>query len=512
MNIVFVAIAVDNLAIEFISSFLKKHGHQVGVVLDPTLFATEAIVSKKLAKIFDITQEIACQVAEMKPDLIGFSVFTFNYQRCLELAREIKKVNREMPIIFGGVHPISVPEVVIKEDCVDMVCVGEGEYALLELLDSLKNGVKRTDIQNIWFKNNGNIIKNNMRPLIADLDILPFPDKDLFYKIYPGFIHNDYYTASSRGCPFACTYCANNVFQKVYRGLGKAVRRRSPKNMVDELVWAKQKFPLRQITFVDDVFVQDIKWLKEFVFEYKEKIGLPYIIITHPLFVTAEMIELLSGSGCYFLLFGIQTVSEKTRREVLRRYETNADIEKAARICHDFKMRFSVDHIFNIPGEGIKEQEEALEFYNKIRPTVINSYWLQYFPKTEIVETAVKLGIIPKEMVEKINNGLTSTSLVVGLGNKDSFSPDLVYANFQFFFMLLPIMPQRLMEWAIKRRIYRMPFKPPIFINIAIKFFINLISKRGSVYFGIMKSTLFFMKNNLALKKHFKNQSKAKET
>ena len=506
MKIVFVAIAVNNLAIEFLSSFLKKHGHQVEVVLDPSLFATEAVTSKKLAKVFDITKEIVCQVNELKPDLVGFSVFTFNYQRSLELAREIKKANNDLPIIFGGVHPISVPEVVIKEDCVDMACVGEGEYALLELLDSLKNGVKRTDIQNIWFKNNGSIIKNTIRPLIADLDTLPFPDKGLFYNIYPGFIRNDYYTAASRGCPFACTYCANNVFQKVYRGLGKAVRRRSPKNMVDELVWAKQKFPLRQVTFVDDVFVQDIKWLREFVFEYKEKIGLPYIIITHPLFVTAEMVELLSDSGCYFLLFGIQTVSEKTRRGVLRRYETNADIEKAARICHDFKLRFSVDHIFNIPGEGIKEQEEALEFYNKIRPTVINSYWLQYFPKTEIVETAVKLGIIPAEMVEKINNGLTSTSLVVGLGNKDSFSPELDYTNFQFFFMLLPVMPQRLMEWVIKRKIYFMPFKPPIILNIAIKFFINLISKRGSVYFGIIKSTLFFMKRNLALKRCFKSQ------
>lgn len=504
MKIVFVAIAVDNLAIEFLSGFLKKHGHQVEVVLDPSLFATEAIASKKLAKVFDITDEIVYQVNEMKPDLIGFSVFTFNYQRCLELAKEIKKVNKEIPIIFGGVHPISVPEVVIEEACVDMVCTGEGEYALLELLDSLKGGVKRTDIQNIWFKDKGNVIKNNIRPLIEDLDALPFPDKELFYKIYPGFIRNDYYTASSRGCPFACTYCANNVFQKVFKGLGKPVRRRNPKNMLDELSWAKKKFPIRQVTFVDDVFVQDIRWLKEFVPEYKKKIGLPYIIITHPLFVTPEIVELLSGSGCYFLLFGIQSVSEKTRREVLRRYETNADIERAAKICRKSGLRFSVDHIFNIPGEGIREHEEALKFYNQIRPTVINSYWLQYFPKTEIIATAVKYGIIKQEMVENINKGLTSTSLVVGLGNKDSFSPDLAYANFQFFFMLLPVMPRWFNQWVIKRRLYALPFKPPIVINIAIKFFINLVSKRGSVYFGIIKSTLFFMRRNLALKRNFK--------
>lgn len=506
MKIVFVAIAVDNLAIEFLSGFLKKHGHQVEVVLDPTLFATEAIASKKLAKIFDITKEVVCQVNAMKPDLIGFSVFTFNYQRSLELAREIKKVNKEIPIIFGGVHPISVPEVVIEEDCVDMVCTGEGEYALLELLDSFKQGVKRADIQNIWFKDKGRVIKNNIRPLVEDLDTLPFPDKELFYKIYPGFIKNDYYTTSSRGCPFACTYCANNVFQKVFKGLGKPVRRRSPKNMLHELSWAKKKFPIRQITFVDDVFVQDIKWLREFVPAYKKNIGLPYIVITHPLFVTPEIVELLSSSGCYFLLFGVQSVSEKTRREVLRRCETNLDIERAAKICNKFGLRFSVDHIFNIPGEGIREHAEALKFYNHIRPTVINSYWLQYFPKTEIIATAVKYGIIKEEMIENINKGLTSTSLVVGLGNKDSFSPDLAYANFQFFFMLLPITPRWFNQWVIKRKLYMLPFKPPVIINIAIKFFVNLISKRGSVYFGIIKSTFFFMRKNIILKRHFKSK------
>src|SRR3989339_681535 len=129
MKIVFVAIAVENLAIEFISSFLKKHRHQVEVVFDPSLFATEAIASKRLAKIFDIAKEVAWQVNQMKPDLVGFSVFTLNYQRSIELAKEIKNVNKDIPIIFGGVHPISVPEVVIGQDCVDMVCVGEGEYA-----------------------------------------------------------------------------------------------------------------------------------------------------------------------------------------------------------------------------------------------------------------------------------------------------------------------------------------------------------------------------------------------
>ncbi len=500
MKIVFVAIAVENLAIEFLSSYLKQNGHEVELVFDPRLFATEAIASKGLEQFFDITKEIVKQIEEKKPDIVGFSVFTCNYQRSLLLAREIKKANKDLPILFGGIHPTCVPERVIKEECIDIVCVGEGEDALLELLNSFEEGKTKTDIKNLWFKKGNTVIKNSLRPLIANLDTLPFPDKKLFYDVYSGFITNDYYTTSSRGCPFACTYCANNVLRNVFKGLGKPVRRRSPKNIVDELVWGKKEFPIRQVTFVDDVLVEDVAWLKAFVKDYKKRVNLPYVMITHPLFMTEEIVKLIANSGCYFLLFGIQSASEKTRREILNRYEKNSDIIKASAICKRNGLYFSVDHIFNIPTEGIEEQEEALSLYNEIRPTIINSYWLQYFPKTEIIQTAVEKGIIKKSMVQKIEDGQTNTSVVVGIGNKDTFSPDLIYTNFQFFFLLLPFLSKKFTDLVIKKKWYLSKFKPPMVLNILIKFFISIAEKRGSVYGGIIKTTIYFMKKNLFLK------------
>ena len=504
MKIVFVAVATENIAIEFLSSFLKERGHVVEMVFDPRLFATEAFNFKRLAGVFDISKEIVKQINEEKPDLIGFSVFTFNYQYSLELARAIKKSGQKAPIVFGGVHPTSVPELVIKEKSVDMVCVGEGEYALDELLQALGKGQEVNNIKNIWFRRGRRVIKNSCRKLIENLDSLPFPDKNLFYDVYPVFVKDDYSALSSRGCPFSCTYCGNNVLHKVYQGLGKSIRKRSPKNMVDELAWAKEKFSIKKITFLDDVFAQDYKWLEEFAGDYKKRVGLPYEMITHPLFMTEPMVKLLVNSGCYFLLFGIQSASEETRREVLKRFETNEDIIRASRLCHKYGLKFSVDHIFSIPGEGIKEQEEALRLYNQIRPSVINSYWLQYFPRTAIIKTAVKAGIIKKEMVAQIEEGLTSTSLVIGLGNKDTFTSERIYANFQFFFMLLPILPKSFTNWVIKHKVYLLPIKPPMLLNISLKFLINLLNKRGGVYGGLIKSTLHFMKTNLLLKWYYK--------
>lgn len=506
MKIVFVSIATENIAIEFLSSYLKEKGHLVEMVFDPRVFATEAFDFKRLAGIFDISREIVRQINDKKPDLIGFSVFTFNYQRSLKLAMAIKNSGQKAPIIFGGIHPTSVPELVIKQKAVDMVCVGEGEQALDELLQTLAKGQKVNNIKNIWFKDNNRIIKNPRRKLIENLDSLPFPDKEMFYNLYPGFIKDDYFALSSRGCPFSCTYCGNNVLHKAYGGLGKQLRRRSPKNVVDELVLAKEKFSIKKITFVDDVFGQDYKWLKEFALFYKKRVGLPYLMITHPLFMTEPIVKLLVGSGCYFLLFGIQSASEETRRKILGRFETNEDILKASRICHKHKLKFSIDHIFNIPHEGLNEQEQALQLYNRIRPTIINSYLLQYFPRTAIIETAVKAGIIKKEMVSQIEEGLTSTSLVVGLGNKDTFSPERIYANFQFLLMLLPVLPEAFTNWVIKRKIYLLHFKPPSFLNVGLKFLINLLNKRGGVYQGIIKSTLYFMKYCLLLKWKYRTE------
>lgn len=495
MKIVFVAVGVESLAIEFLSSYLKKQGHEVEIVFDPTVFATEAIHNTKLAKKLDIKKEIIKQIIEKKPDFVGFSIFTLNYQRILKIARLLKQKKPNIPIIFGGIHPTSVPELVIKEKCVDMVCIGEGEGAL----DDLLKNPQSTNIKNIWFKQKNKIIKNPCRPLINDLDSLPFPDKDLFYQVYPGFFE-DYYTISSRGCPFNCTYCGNNVIQNVYQGLGKKIRRRSPQNIVDEISQAKEKYHFKKVTFVDDVFVQDLDWLKEFAKLYKKKVNLPYAMLTHPSFLTLEIAKLLKKSGCYFLLFGIQSASEKVRREILNRFESNEQISKAAKNCHQAGLKFSIDHIFNIPTEGLNEYKQAVKFYNDLDPTIINAYWLQYFPKTEIVNIALKHKMLKKSDILKIENGLTNTSLIVGIGGKDSFDPSLTYSNIQFYFMLMPFLPQKLNKIIIKKEWYLIKFKPPLILNMFLKFLIALVNKRVGVYFGIVKSIFFFTAYSLKMK------------
>lgn len=497
MKVTFVVAGVENMGVEYLSSVLKEDGHQVSLVFDPKLFGSEAIQNSRLRRLFDIKHQLVREIIESAPDLIAFSVLTINYQWALEIARSLKK-ELDTPIIFGGIHSTSVPEAVLKNDCVDMVCVGESEYALLELVDSL-GGKPRYDIQNIWFKRNGNFVRNDIGPLIEDLDSLPLPDKQLFYSKQP-FSKRDYYIMASRGCPFACTYCCNNVLKKLYQGKGRFYRRRSVDHVMDELKWAKSTFRPRRITFADDFFVLDINWLKKFIPRYKNEIDLPFVVMSHPNYINREIVCLLKEGGCFWIIMGVQSVSEISRRKVLKRYVSNEQIIVAAQACHDEKMSFSVDHIFNIPYEGTKEQEEALSFYNTIRPAAINAYWLQYFPRAEIVDIAAEARIIDHKVIEKVNEGKASASMVIGIGRKDSINLQKNFNNFYFLFMILPLLPKNVVNKMIKRKWFLSHWRPPLIIGVLVKFVSSLGLGRGYVYTDMIKGIFYNIFRNLTIK------------
>jgi len=163
-----------------LSSILKGAGHEVDLVV--------------------ATKEDPVDAAlRLKPDLVGYSVYTGTQRYYLELNRRIKA---ELPVfsIFGGPHPTFFPEM-IEEEGVDGVCRGEGEYATLDLLNALQGGEPFEGIQNWWFRLNGNIVRNPFRPLVRDLDQLPFADRDLLYQAYPAFAGVKVKPFITRGTP-----------------------------------------------------------------------------------------------------------------------------------------------------------------------------------------------------------------------------------------------------------------------------------------------------------------------
>ena len=155
----------------------------------------------------------------------------------------------------------------MMNDFVDMVCVGEGEYPLLELVETMERGETNHSIGSIWFKENGKIIKNEIRNTVTDLDELPMPAKDLYYSKSTHF-SKCYYIMASRGCAYSCSFCFHSYMRELTRDKGKYLRFRSVDKVISELKMAKEKYNIKSIRFFDDSLGSKFSWLEEFSIKY----------------------------------------------------------------------------------------------------------------------------------------------------------------------------------------------------------------------------------------------------
>ncbi|HRZ15751.1 MAG TPA: cobalamin-dependent protein [Candidatus Omnitrophota bacterium] len=439
MKFSFVFIEAESYAIMLLSSILKRGGHYVDAVYDPRLFNTDEISNSRLARFFDVREKNIRHIQRVKPDYVGFSVYTQDYQYCLEYARRIKSALPDTKIIFGGIHPTLCPDEVLANNCVDMICVGEGEESIIELA----RGV--WPIYNIWTKKT----RTALRPLISDLDKLPRMDRDLLYDLRPVF--KDGYTIStSRGCPNQCTFCASVALGNAVKGLGRYVRQRSPENVIDELQWAILRFHPKNIYFTDDVMVLNMNWLRHFVELYKMFIKLPFYCTANPGTISLEAIPLLKEAGCQMIGFGLQSCNEKVRMDLLHRRGTNERIASVSRECKRNRIYFSYDHIFDLPDDN-SDPKEAIKFYNETRPDVINTFTMTYLPRIELNR------YLDKKTVAEVNNGKIRT----GMFNRNN---DYCVSVFS----ILPLLPRTWIDFLCRKnlaRFIRLPYPIRLFLK-----------------------------------------------
>lgn len=495
MKIAFVAFGDENPGVEYISNYLKRGGHKVELVFNPLQFHKSYIASDFLSKFFDWEEVNLQELEKINPELVSFSCVTATYQDSLAFARKVKE-RIGKPIIFGGVHPTLKPEVVMENKEIDMVCVGEGEEAMLELSDSLEKGEARTDIKNIWFKKNGQVIRNEVRPLEENLDKYEM-DRLLFFKKLPSNYRRSPYFMASRGCPFNCTYCGNEQKRKVYAGKGKYLRQASVDKTITELKKLK-KYGARRILFVDDVLTVDKKWFTEFIKKYRKEIRLPFVCFIHPNLFDEELAYFLKKGGCQLVWFGIQSGSEEVRKKVLARFETNEDIKRAAALCHKFKLKFMVDHIFDIPFDN--DIIESLRLYNSIRPSMINGYNLLYFPSSKIIDHAIEAGIVKQEDLRMVERGQSIIYQTGALSAKSEKVRDN-YGKYALFMTIIPILPKKLASKIIESEKGLERFsRLPLFLVPFVKLFLNFRIGYGFIPFAVINTEIFWIKEYIMIK------------
>ncbi|MBQ7568794.1 B12-binding domain-containing radical SAM protein [bacterium] len=403
--------SVENAGIRYLSAALRRAGFKTSVIF------LRDWVNNKLEMPSEKDLRLALQVIrERGINLIGIGFMSSLYQIAQALTDRLKLEFPRIPIIWGGIHPTSVPE-----ECqgrFDYLCLGEGEASLIDLCDRLYAGQPSTDIPNIWAQTPQGIIRNPLRPLIADMDTLPYPDTDDENKFYieggrvsreePWKRTAEYRIYFSRGCPYNCSYCYVSILRQVYAEKGRQFYRyRSVEHVLGELEYAKRTFPrLARVKVDDDTsFAFPHAWVEEFCAKYPSRIGLPFECMLIPPMLKENWLRPLKKAGLKRIQAGIESGSETESLKVHNRTPGNRAILAFSKLNKELKLSAVYDVIIDNPAATEAMKLETAEFLLQIeRPYDVYFYSLNYFPGTALTRRLLADGSLDPNLVEGKNN------------------------------------------------------------------------------------------------------------
>jgi len=410
-------------AIALLSKILKDDGFEVAL-FDTTYyeigndFDSDKEKEKNLAvRPFDMTDKVSLKntdpfddldqlVNSFQPDLIAMSATEDIFSLGLRLMEHIDKY--DILTIVGGVFPTFAPLKVINNKVVDIVCVGEGEYALSELCVKLRESKDYSNIENLWIKKEtGEVIKNPIRKVV-DVDKIPLPDFSLFeearlYRPMAGKIYRMLPVETHRGCPYSCSYCNSPAQRSLHNAehAGNYFRKRSVNMVKRELEFYKNSWGAEYFYFwADTFFAYTDKEFDEFVEMYND-IKIPFWCQARPEQITEERIRQLRSVGLHRMALGIEHGNEEFRRRVINRKVSNEVIIKAFQIVSDYALPagVSVNNIVGFPTETPELVMDTIELNRSIEDKVdtMNCYAFTPYHGTPLRELSVKMGYIEED-------------------------------------------------------------------------------------------------------------------
>ena len=392
------------LGILYIASYAKKYGPE-GL----KFFFCDGILEG-----FENTLKF---VRRTKADIIGISSVTPNIEGAYRLINLIRKEFPETKLILGGPHTTAFPEEALERSELDVAVIGEGERTFTELVEYYLSDKTSSEtlsgIDGICFRKDDKIIKTNPRKFIKDLDTIPFPARKLIpaekYQGYPLFKATpSTVIISSRGCPYNCTFCSNNVWKS-----SKPVYRvRSPKNIVDEIEMLVQK-GYKEFFDLSDEFNTNLDMAKEILREIVRR-GLPiyYKCQLRAKPIDEELVQLMKNAGVWYVHLGIESGNPETLKGI-RKMVTLEDVEKCCRLLKKYDIKiwglFMYFNIWERKGKiFIEDYEKSLNTFNYAKK-LYRLKLIDYFggsittpmPGSELWDIAMRHHLIKEECLGK---------------------------------------------------------------------------------------------------------------
>ena len=363
-----------------ISAVLKRAGHQTSL-----LYLNQEWDDETFAR----------EVRRHQPDLVAFSSTTMQYPFTRRYGAVVK-AKLGLPTVIGGIHATVAPEAVMDDGAFDVLIRAEGEYPLLDYVRALEAGADPSNIPNLWLRRpDGSIQKNPLRPP-ADLEGLPFVDRELFDNTVLMHENNGQVPImASRGCPFACTYCCNSVLSELAGGVKNLVRQRKVESVIAEIHELHRRFPdLKSLIFMDEVFTINRHWVREFCAAYRRSFTTPFEVILRVETLDRETLQAMVEAGLYAITIGVESGSERVRREVLNRHMSNEQIIRVFEWADEFGLETWTFNMMGLPSETEAEIRETMDINRRIRPHHITVTIFYPFPGTPIYRRCQEEGIL----------------------------------------------------------------------------------------------------------------------
>ena len=368
----------EMLGLMWLSRSIKDAGHQAQALFLPD---TDWIQKTK----------------DYAPDVVCFSVTTGMHLYFLDLAKRIRTELPDAFILFGGPHPTFSPEIIELNEHVDAICRGEGELSTVELLDKLAAGEDYQFVQNMWFRDRetGEIQKNSQRPPVQDLDSLGFPDRSIVYDAGSLYRESDRKVfVTQRGCPMNCSFCFHHALKKKVVGTtnAKYVRKRTVDHVIAEIKDVRDKYNLKFVHFLDDIFNLSGKWLDEFCEKYPKEVGLPFDVILMANMTREHHIEKLKKAGCVYARIAFESANDYIRNAVFRKNTTLQQLEDSARWIKEHGIRLGSLNMLGGPGASLDDELETVELNIRCKVDHPLVSIMQPYPMFDIEEMTEDMG------------------------------------------------------------------------------------------------------------------------
>jgi len=377
-----------NEGLASLSACLKQAGHQT-VLYHQTFMPTR--------------EEFTAHIKQHAPDIIAFTIRTTIMELVTEMLGWLDDDMPEIPVMCGGYHPTLAPEATLMTRGIDMICIGEGELACVDLINSYDStGEFDLNTASFWFKlPDGNIKKNPIRPYVQDLDQIPFPDLDLYdFKSLSASIRNTAEAIVSRGCLYSCTYCSNANMRNVYEDKKNYARFRSPENAIQLLETIIERVPhIKQIDFNDAILNMYDEWFIPFMELYRARIGRKFTCNLRFDHLDEEMCKLLAESGCYKITIGLENGNDEYRRKYLKRSMKNDHMIKISHLLKKYKISVVTYNLLGLPYETLDLSLETIKLNSKLHSdNVIVSIFYPY-PGTELRNISERGGFVRENIL-----------------------------------------------------------------------------------------------------------------